>query len=279
MATPPPPGQNPYAQPYAQPHVQPHVQSYPQPVPQHPQQPVGQHPQHPGPYPYAQQQYPQPQAPHPGAWPAPGPMGGPLSCRICGAQPAVHATVRGHQGLIIIMRFLKSEGAFCRSCGMATYREMSANTLWQGWWGYLSLVITPFTLLSNFFTRFRFTKLSPPSGGWRPPLDPGKPIPLRPAGLLFLLPVALVVLAVTALIGLGVVGAATEQEPIAVGSCVRNDGTWTEQDLEVVDCGSPDAQFKVTNVLDEVGEKCDGPIGDEKYSADKTSLLCLRSLD
>ncbi|MCX4634194.1 hypothetical protein OG775_03270 [Streptomyces platensis] len=282
MATPPPPhGPHPYAQPYGPPPVGSHP---PPPTAPHPQQPADAHPQppvgpydprpgQPPPYPYDRQPplhphpYPQPYAAYPG-------------CRLCGARPAVQATVRGHQGLFLLMRFLSRSGMFCRSCGLATYREMSANTLWQGWWGPLSVAITPVTLLMNLGPRSRFRKLAAPVGGFGPSLDPGRSLLRRPVALLFLVPMALVVLAIPTLFVLGafVEGAGIGQSPtLAIGDCVRNEGDWKDQDLEIVDCGSADAEYKVTRRLNTSKDVCaDGELlADLTYSPDRMTISCL----
>ncbi|MFI1280197.1 hypothetical protein ACH4U5_05440 [Streptomyces sp. NPDC020858] len=47
------------------------------------------------------------------------------------------------------MRFLSLRGPLCRDRGLATYRRLSSDTLWQGWWSPLSFFITPVTLLMN----------------------------------------------------------------------------------------------------------------------------------
>ena len=88
----------------------------------------------------------------------------------------MQTTVHGHQGMIVIMRSLRSEGPFCRNCGLATYRRMTADTLVHGWWGALSVLITPVVLLLNLIPRTRLRRLAQPSGGWGRPLDPGRPI-------------------------------------------------------------------------------------------------------
>ncbi|MET9609881.1 hypothetical protein ABZZ17_33255 [Streptomyces sp. NPDC006512] len=182
-------------------------------VPQHQHNPYAQQPGQGNPYaqqpqqppghgnPYAQQQPPghgnpfaagPPQqgapAPYPGHQ-AP-PQGGP-GCRLCGAQPAAHATVRGHQGLVLMMRSLSVQGPFCRDCGTATVRDMSAKTLWQGWWGPMSLLLTPITVLRNLGPRSTFAGLTAPQGGFRPPLDPGKQLRRRPQALVVSVPMAL----------------------------------------------------------------------------------------
>ncbi|MFB6889130.1 hypothetical protein ACFCX4_07425 [Kitasatospora sp. NPDC056327] len=149
--------------------------------------------------------YPPPQA---GGWPAPGHavQGGPV-CRFCGGFPAVETTVRGHQGIIIIMRFLKQPGPYCRTCGTAMVRDMSARTLVQGWWSYLSGIFTVVTLLRNLAAHNRIKDLPPPAPGTHgPQLDPGVPLTRRPHILMLLLPVLgigswIVLIATGALLG------------------------------------------------------------------------------
>jgi hypothetical protein len=120
------------------------------------------------------------------------------SCRFCGAFPAVDLTVRAHRGMVIIMQFRRLRGPFCRTCGIATVRSMSADTLVQGWWGYFSMVATPVTLLINLFAHRRIVALPQPSGGMRPPMDPGKSLFDRWQALGFLLPIAVITLLVLA---------------------------------------------------------------------------------
>ncbi|MEU1372069.1 hypothetical protein ABZ442_00205 [Streptomyces triculaminicus] len=255
------------------------------PGPPHPyaSQPYGQ-PSY-GQPPYGQPSYGQPYPPsgaQPAApvWGQQPPLGGPPQCEICGGMPAVHATVRGHQGMVVLMRFLKRSGTFCRPCGTALHRRMTADTLWQGWWGPLSMVITPFTVLANVLgPRGAFRSLAPPSGGRRPPLDPGKRVLLRPAALLVTVPVALVVLAVPLLILIGVL-VGDKPVHLSVGDCVRNNAEWPRQDLEAVVCGSSPGLYRVSQELTGPGEHCtaDGPeipyIAYAEYSA-KGNTLCL----
>ncbi|MDQ0793666.1 hypothetical protein [Streptomyces sp. B1I3] len=168
--------------------------------------------------------------------------GAPLACGICGAIPAVHAVVRGHRGLVVTLRFLTEEGAFCRTCGTATYRRMTSDTLWQGWWGLLSVFAAPVTLLLNLGARSRIRSLPHPVGNLRPPLAPGRPVLLR-------LPALAVMTALV--IGLGVVAVPklvpAEQATFTAGDCGRNRAQWPEQDLEVVGCSSKEAEFWISD--------------------------------
>lgn len=156
----PVPSQNPYAQPAAP--GQP-------PQPQHPQ-----HPQYAAPYAYGQA-------------PAPAAARG---CRNCGAPEAADFAVRAHVGVLILMRFHRLDGPFCRQCGRALVRIMTTKTLCQGWWSPFSLVFfTPFTLIWNLIASVKFGKLplSAPAPG-RQPLDEGPPVHARPLAYVAILP-------------------------------------------------------------------------------------------
>ncbi len=176
----------------------------------------------------------------PGPWGAPAGPGfhpGPF-CRFCGSMPAVNATVRGHQGFVVMMKFLRLPGPFCRDCGTATVRRMTANSLWQGWWGIASMVFNPVTMLMNLVTWLKLRKLpAPVPGAPGTPMPVGRPLYRRPQILGLLLPLAIV----------GAIAYGAQQGPdrADVGDCVRNDGTFRSPDLSIVDCGGADAEFRV----------------------------------
>ncbi|WP_067686705.1 hypothetical protein [Nocardia jejuensis] len=128
-------------------------------------------------------------------------------CRYCGATPALQVDIRGHRGLLIIMQFLRSPGPYCRDCGIATFRKMTEETLLLGWWGLLSVLITPFVLLGNLSTRKQLLALPAPiPGSPRPPMSPGKPLTHRPAGVIGLVIASIPVLIAVLILLLIVVG-------------------------------------------------------------------------
>ncbi|WP_405519360.1 hypothetical protein [Streptomyces canus] len=197
------------------------------------------------------------------------------------------------------MRFLKREGMFCRTCALASFRDMQAETMVLGWWGPLSLLITPFTLLTNLGALSGIRRIPEPVGpGFRPPLDPGKPVFKRPAGILALIPMGLLGLTVFAFTLLVIVGAVVgpskessessesgglshypnqEYPTLTVGSCARNDATWPYEDLKAEPCDSSAAQYRVhrwTNDTCAPGDHSIGPM----YSKSHDSPLCLRPL-
>jgi hypothetical protein len=128
-------------------------------------------------------QYAVPPQQHYAAAPQHGYAIGP-QCRFCGCVPAVETTFRGHQGMLVLMRFLSMEGPFCRDCGLATFRHMTSRTLVQGWWGYASFVITPIVVLINLARHGKVASLPAPrpmpGGQSRRPMDPGSALLARP---------------------------------------------------------------------------------------------------
>lgn len=172
------------------------------------QQAPGPYPQAPGPYAQAPGPYQQYQQPAPGPYqqaapvpypPQPTPVGhgqpvpyqqapGGPGCEVCGAVPAARVRIRGHQGMLIVMRNLWRKGTFCHTCALAVFRKMQSDTMVQGWWGPMSVIITPITLLINLFALSTIRKLPAPMAPLGPGLDPGRPVLRRPAGMIGLIP-------------------------------------------------------------------------------------------
>ena len=270
--SPPQPPQNPYAgQPagYGPPPQQP--QEFPQ------YTDPGQQPQQPGQDQYGGQQYQQPyggeqyagqqyqqdagqqyppqQGQYPGQQYHQGQQGQPfpqqgyapqgqMTCRFCGGYPAADATVRGHQGMIILMRWLKLTGPFCRTCGIASVRDMTAKSLWQGWWGIGSAIINPFIMLMNIGPMQKFKGLPEPTPGPGRPMDPGKPLFQRPVIAMLLLPIALIAAIVFANLN-------STEAKAKIGACVVNKGTSVNPDVKVVDCASSEAEYKIVDKIDD----------------------------
>ncbi|ANZ13404.1 hypothetical protein SNOUR_43530 [Streptomyces noursei ATCC 11455] len=131
--------------------------------------------------------------PHAPTEPAPAWWSVAPHCRVCGAQPAAHVSVRAHQGVIMLMRFHTQNGLYCRTCGTAVIRVLTTLTLYQGWWSPLSLVaFTPATLIANVFAHRKIAALPPP-GPTAPgatPMQQGKPIHRRPLAYIAVVPLA-----------------------------------------------------------------------------------------
>ncbi|MFD3452562.1 hypothetical protein ACFWVC_10290 [Streptomyces sp. NPDC058691] len=160
------------------------------------------------------------------------------SCTFCGSVPATAATIRGHQGMVFIMRRLRVKGRFCRSCGLAAHRKMTGDSLWQGWWGAPSMLINPIIMLLNLVQWRKIVRLGEPvAGAPRMPADPGRPLFRRPVAFGLLIPVAIV----------GALWLYFHDDPefAAVGDCASVSGDALFPDVSIVDCGSVQAQYEI----------------------------------
>ncbi|WP_280271028.1 LppU/SCO3897 family protein [Nocardia wallacei] len=206
-------------------------------------------------------------------------------CAYCGATPAAHVDFRGHRGMLIVMQFLRQPGPFCRNCGLSTYRRMTVESAWVGWWGFLSFVINPITMLINLPARSKVAALAPPiPGSPRQPMDPGKPLLRRPAALGLLLPVAAVL---TIVVGV-LVSSGGDHDQLATGDCVdtRDHGAIRDakaSELVKIGCSDPAAQAKIVARLDNTHDtfKCRqySEANEEFTDSDdrKYFVLCVRT--
>ncbi|MGW2613056.1 hypothetical protein ACWC4A_53765 [Streptomyces mirabilis] len=111
-------------------------------------------------------------------------------CHVCQARPVAYTEIRSHTGLIFWGRTSTVAEPLCGQCGIALVRTMTARTLWQGWWGLLSLLFhTPVALVQNAYAyrQFRALPLSAPPPG-RSSIAPGKPLLRRPQAYVALIP-------------------------------------------------------------------------------------------
>lgn len=73
-----------------------------------------------------------------------------MICQSCGVE-APTKYVSFHQNIgALLMRFSKSiEGKLCKDCIHQRFWSTTGTTLFLGWWGTISFIITPFLLLNN----------------------------------------------------------------------------------------------------------------------------------
>jgi hypothetical protein len=165
-----------------------------------------------------------------------------LVCRFCGNMPAVQTTFRQHTGIIVVMKFDKVVGPFCRNCGLYAFRSTMSHTLVAGWWSWLSLIIAPITILINLVRRAKVAKLPPPmvTPPGRIPVDPGKPLYKRAAMLGLLVPVLVAGMFTAVIIA--------DQPENQVGKCVR---TLSDDRVDFVSCTQANDGIVIAVVEDE----------------------------
>lgn len=73
-----------------------------------------------------------------------------MICQNCGVE-AHTKYVSFYQNIgAFFIRFPKSiQGYLCKTCIHRYFWSMTATTLFLGWWGTISLIVTPFFLLNN----------------------------------------------------------------------------------------------------------------------------------
>jgi hypothetical protein len=74
-------------------------------------------------------------------------------CQICKQVRSV-APVSFHRnvGMIVARRTYTLRGELCKSCMNRAYGEFTWRNFLQGWWGMISLVITPIYFLMNTYS-------------------------------------------------------------------------------------------------------------------------------
>jgi hypothetical protein len=123
--------------------------------------------------------------------------GQPLACRLCGSTPAASVTLHEHNGRIAWMVHKTNPGPFCRDCGIALFRQHQNSTMFQGWFGFISLFLTPVTMLINLIAWLRLRSLPAPHRDANvisripAPLNPGKPLQSRAGAYVALVVAAL----------------------------------------------------------------------------------------
>jgi hypothetical protein len=97
-----------------------------------------------------------------------------MICQDCGVETETrYASFYENVGAILV-RFPKSvEGRLCKSCIHKRFWGMTTTTFFLGWWGGVSMLVTPFILLNNIghYLRCLFMP-AVPRGASRPLLTP-----------------------------------------------------------------------------------------------------------
>ncbi|WP_067496339.1 hypothetical protein [Nocardia ignorata] len=196
---------------------------------------------------------------------------------------------------------------------MSTYRDLTADSLWRGWWGKYSLVINPVMMLANLYHRIRIGALDAPRDHPWPPMPPGKPLYRRWQIVGFAVPAAVTAFVISAItIGIDPQLPAPPKEPIPAwalgptttsapptwwvgsaktGECVYNtkSETWGDDpnpDLQPAACTDPRAQVEVLGTASFLGCQPDFPTADAVIHIDHTgpmtsfsrTTLCVRVL-
>src|SRR5450759_3335079 len=94
-----------------------------------------------------------------------------MNCQACGCYGDTRYVELFQNVGGLVMRFSKSiKGNLCRACISKYFWELTLVTLFAGWWGVISFIVTPFFLINNVYRFLSTRSLAPaehPFGGTR----------------------------------------------------------------------------------------------------------------
>ncbi|CAN5458673.1 hypothetical protein BH09VER1_BH09VER1_25220 [soil metagenome] len=73
-----------------------------------------------------------------------------MSCQLCRIDAPTKRVIFYQNVGAIFLRFSKTMDArLCKNCIHKRFWHMTAITLFWGWWGLISMIVTPFFLINN----------------------------------------------------------------------------------------------------------------------------------
>jgi hypothetical protein len=71
-------------------------------------------------------------------------------CQQCGnMRQTAHVSFHRNVGMLVIRRTYKIDGNLCKSCVRKSFGDFMVKNLLLGWWGTISLIITPIYAIQN----------------------------------------------------------------------------------------------------------------------------------
>jgi hypothetical protein len=80
----------------------------------------------------------------------------PPYCQCCGTvAPTIRVNINRHIGALLLMFHKSIRGYLCKLCIRRNFWEYTTVTLFLGWWGLVSLAVTPIVLINNIVVFIR----------------------------------------------------------------------------------------------------------------------------
>jgi len=105
-------------------------------------------------------------------------------CQTCGIEaPLKYVTFNSNIGMLVARRHMTTRGFFCRRCIQKHFWKHTLRNVTLGWWGMISLIVTPIFIIGNIGTYITSFQLPPPAPDAAPPsLDEASRKRLLPVG-------------------------------------------------------------------------------------------------
>lgn len=89
--------------------------------------------------------------------------GDPAACASCGLQvPTKLVEFQQNIGMIVTRRKARIAGPLCRRCASAYFKSYTLTTVFLGWWGVVSFIVTPVFIVSNVIQFLKARSLPAP---------------------------------------------------------------------------------------------------------------------
>ena len=73
-----------------------------------------------------------------------------MACEACGARaPTKHVAFYQNIGLLFMRLSKTAEGNMCKACIHKHFWEYTTINMFLGWWGMISMILTPIFILNN----------------------------------------------------------------------------------------------------------------------------------
>jgi len=176
-------------------------------------------------------------------------------CLRCGWVPTKEVTFYQNIGMVVSRQTSSASGHLCRRCIREYFSSYTLTTLFLGWWGLVSFILTPFILLNNVGRYLMSLSLADPMPGALanptvneaalPPVGVGSP----KLKLIYGAVVSVVLLGIVAYNNVGFM----EKHAPSLNATLHN-GEITE---------SADAEYAVTKAVDDINALSE-PVKDQK---------------
>src|SRR5688572_27710135 len=93
-----------------------------------------------------------------------------MYCEQCGCEaPTRYVSFHQNIGLLVMRLYNGTEGNLCKPCIHKTFWKYTAINMTLGWWGIISLIVTPFFQLNNMVRYLMCVGMESPMPGAAPP--------------------------------------------------------------------------------------------------------------
>jgi hypothetical protein len=82
-----------------------------------------------------------------------------IKCQHCGKCPTKQVTFDQNIGMVFARRHVSVTKYLCRRCIGGYYHSFTLTTLFLGWWGLISFIMTPVILISNTYNYLKSIRL------------------------------------------------------------------------------------------------------------------------